>query len=122
MTAGKECFRTFTNRHPSSLRQLEAVPMSRTESPNKEDINDFFLKVTLVMNDSGVFDKTNLIYNVEEKGYVLQNLMAEGELVFTAMNCDNNGHLVDYTIKNTAARTVAIWRFGTVYEVRCVIP
>jgi len=33
-----------------------------------------------------------LIYNVEEKGYVLQNLMAEGELVNTATNCNNNGH------------------------------
>jgi len=40
---------------------------------------------------TGVFDKTNLIYNVEEKGYVLQNLMAD-ELVFAATNCDNNGY------------------------------
>jgi hypothetical protein len=42
------------------------------------------------MNDSGVSDKTNLMYSDEEKGYVLQNLMAEGELVITATNCDNN--------------------------------
>jgi hypothetical protein len=44
------------------------------------------------MNDSGVFDKTDLIYNVEENGYVLKNLVAEGELVITAGYCDNNGH------------------------------
>jgi hypothetical protein len=56
------------NRHPSSLREPEAVSMSRPASQNKEDINDFFSKVTFVMNDSGVFDKTGLIYKVEEKG------------------------------------------------------
>jgi hypothetical protein len=92
MRAGKEYFRSFMNRHPSSLREPEAMSMSmsRPESQNKEDINGFFSQVTLVMNDSGVFDKTNLIYIDEEKGYVLQNLMAEGELVITATNCDNN--------------------------------
>lgn len=66
--------------------------MCRPERENKEDIDGFFSQVTLVMNDSVVFDKTNLIYSVEEKGYVLQNLVAEGELVITATNCDNNGH------------------------------
>ena len=44
------------------------------------------------MNESGVFDKTNLTHNVEEKGYGLQNLMTEEEVVITATNCDNNGH------------------------------
>jgi hypothetical protein len=50
------------NRHPSSLREPEDVSMSRPESQTKENINDFFLKVTLVMHDSGVFDKTYLTF------------------------------------------------------------
>jgi hypothetical protein len=31
-------------------------------------------------------------------------------------------NLVDSTISNTAARTVKIWRQGTVYEQQCLIP
>jgi hypothetical protein len=54
--AGNEYFRSFMNRHPFSLREPEAVSMSRPESQNKEHITDFFSKVTLVVKDSGVFD------------------------------------------------------------------
>jgi hypothetical protein len=79
-------------RRESSLREPEALSMSRPESLNKEGVNVFFSKVTAFMNDSGVFDKTNLIYNVEEKGYVLKNLTAEAELVIIAANCDANGY------------------------------
>ena len=62
MRAGKECFRGFMNRHPSSQREPKAASMSRPESQIKENINEFFSKVTLVMNDSGVFDK-KIVYN-----------------------------------------------------------
>ena len=54
MREGKGCFLSFMNRLPSSLREPEAVSISRPESQNKEDINDFFSKVTLVMNGSSV--------------------------------------------------------------------
>jgi hypothetical protein len=97
------------NRHPYSLREPKAVSMSRPESQNKKDINDFFSKATLVTNDCGVFDKTNLICNVEEKDYVLQNLMAEGELVITATNCGNNGHYCTIPIVILGS---ARWRSG----------
>jgi hypothetical protein len=45
-------------RYPFSLRKPEAVYMFRV-GLNMEDINDVFAKVNSVMNDTGVFYKTN---------------------------------------------------------------
>jgi hypothetical protein len=71
--SGKDWFLSFMKRHPLSLRKPEAMSVSRAEGLNREDVNDFFSKLALVMNGAVVLDKPNLIYDVDETRCVLNS-------------------------------------------------
>lgn len=111
--AGKDWFVGFINRHPLSLRKPEGLSVARAEGLNKDDVSDYFAKLKTVMEETGVLNKPNLIYNVDETGCVLNNRQTQkvvaqkgsklvvkqtsverGELVTIVACCSATGHYI----------------------------
>lgn len=67
--AGRKWVRLFLKRHPEiTRRKAQHMNAARAAKLNKYIVNDYFQKLKNVMTESGVTDKPQCIFNIDEKG------------------------------------------------------
>ncbi|KAJ8875888.1 hypothetical protein PR048_023795 [Dryococelus australis] len=80
--AGSKWLKLFLKRHPNiSQRKAQSMNPGRAAKLSKFIVGDYFNKLKVVMTRLCIFDKPQLIYNIDEKGcklalYKQQNVYA----------------------------------------------